>query len=1632
MTQPRSTDRLEERSATHAMEPRTETERAVARIWREVLELPRVGVFDSFFDLGGHSLLATQVVSRIHSVLRAELSLQELFDLPTVEGLARRIDSLTSHRPVEDEVLPVAPPTRLDGEEAELEPFPACARLAELSFAQRRLWFMDQYLPGSPLYNMPVAQRLEGVLDVAALERAFAEVVRRHESLRTTFHARAGTPRQVIASPGELAPVLELEDLRSLPEFEREARALRIARESARVPFDLTRGPLLRTRLLRLGEREHLLVVVMHHIVSDAWSLGVLVREVVALYEAFSAERPPGLPELTYQYADHAEWQRGRLRGEVLERELAWWRRCLDGMPPALELPTDGPRLTDSSCPGAVLPVELPAPLVRALRTLCRAQGATLFMGLLAGFQALLSRYCGQDDVAVGVPVAGRQQVQTEELIGFFVNTLVLRTKLDGDPSFLDLLGRARETALGAFSHQEVPFERLVEALRPERRPGQTPFFQVALVLLNTPMGRLATQGLAFSPVDVHSGSSKFDFTLSLFEHAHGLSGQLEYRTDLFSSETARRWMDHLYGLLEGAVQQPHLRLSELSLMSEVERRQVLREWNATEVPYPRDASLHGLFDARARRAPDAVALVAGEAVLTYGALERRANRLAWYLLSRGVRAGDRVALCLRRSVDMVVAVLAVLKTGAAYVPLDPAAPCERLAFMLEDTAATLVLAHEDTDAQLPASGPPVIMVDQEQAAIDRSPEVAPHVSVHGLHLAYVMYTSGSTGRPKGVCVPHRAVSRLVMGSRFARLGPDEVFLQLAPLSFDASTFELWGCLLHGGRLVVAPPQALSLEELGRLLDAHGVTTLWLTSALFEQMVASQPEPMSRVRQVLAGGDVLPPGRVREHVRRAGRLVNGYGPTEGTTFTCCEVVTREEAVGASVSIGGPIANTRVYVLDAGLRPVPIGVPGEVYIAGEGLAWGYLRRPDLTAESFLPDPFSGARGARMYRSGDLARWRADGRLQFLGRRDAQVKVRGYRIEPGEVEVQLSRSPAVREVAVVAREDMPGGKALVAYVVPAVGPSPTPVALRAFLRERLPEYMVPTAYVVLPALPLTANGKLDRGALPRPDLTREGLDLAGEARPRTPLEDRLALLVAEVLQVPRVGIHDDFFVLGGHSLLATKLMSRVRGVLGVELPLRVLFEGATVAELAQRIEAAPRDPPTSMPPLVRLSAGVTAPLSYSQERLWRMFKANPTSTAYSQPIAHRLEGPLDAEAFVAAIEALMERHEALRTTFGEEDGRPVQKVSVPPRGLLPIHDLRGQADVEDVIARRIAHHSRQPFDLTQGPLVRGELLRLADDEFLLILAKHHILSDGWSEGVISREVSALYAALSRGERPALPPLEIQYPDYAAWQRAWLTGPELESRMRYWRDALADAPMTVSLPTDKPRPPTRTFNGTWIPVALGRERSAALNDLCHRERVTPFMALLALFGAMVCRRADQEELLIGSPIANRAFPELEALIGLFVNTVALRVDLRGNPSLRQLLGRVRDVTLGAYAHQEVPIDKVVDAVCPNRPVDRAPVFQVMFVLQNAPLGPLEMPGLTQTRLPADRGASIYDLTLSLQETQDGFEGLLEFSTDLFEPATPARMLSAFLELIDQGLVDPELAMGPGASLLDAGKRG
>ncbi|MCY1078492.1 non-ribosomal peptide synthase/polyketide synthase [Archangium lansingense] len=1131
--------------------PRGPVEELLASLFGELLGVPRVGAHDSFFELGGHSLLATRVVSRILATFGVVLSLREFFEAPTVARLAERISA--AHLLPEAVRPPPIVPVPREG------PLP-------LSLMQERLWLLDQLQPGTSLYNVSWASWLEGPLHLPSLERALSGLLQRHEALRTTFVSEAGEPSQRIHPQVELSlPVVEL---RELPESEREVQALRAASDEARRPFDLARGPLIRALLLCTGETTNLLVLSLHHIISDGWSLGVTIREFLALYEAELTGRASPLPIPVLQPVDHAVWQRGWLRGEALETQLGYWRERLAGAPPVLELPTDFPRPSVQRFRGASLRVQLPATLSSEFRAICRREGVTPFMGLLAAFQLLLSRSSGQEDVCVGSPISGRHHAGLEELLGFFVNTLVLRTRLSPGLTFRDLLGRVRETTLGAYAHQDLPFEKLVEALQPPRSLSHAPLVQTVLALQEAPKLDGGATGLSFRPVDLGTDTAKFDLTLSLTDAPEGFAGTLEYDADLFTPATAARMMEHLRVLLEGAVADPGRRLGELPMMDAAEQRRLLIEWNSTRVDYPRDACLSALFEAQAERTPDAVAVELGDQRLTYRELDRRANQLARHLLRRGVGSGTPVGLCVQRSLELVVGTLGILKAGGAYVPLDPTYPRERLAFMVEDTRVPVVLAQRSVLPVLPESGAAVVLLDEGWTEVAREPEDSPGVRVPGEALAYVMYTSGSTGRPKGVCIPQRAVARLVLGSSFARWGPDEVFLQLAPICFDAATFELWGALLHGARLILFPPHTPTVDELKAVLDRHGVTTLWLTAALFEQISAMRPEALQGVRRLLAGGDVLPPAAVRERLSRGGVLVNGYGPTENTTFTACHVMEGVAPEGA-IPIGQPIANTWVYVVDRELRPVPVGVPGELLMGGDGLAWGYLGRPELTAERFIPDPFGLEPGGRLYRSGDRVRHRADGTLEFLGRLDAQVKVRGFRVEPGEVEEALRKHPDVAETVVVARPDPAGGKRLVAYAVPRSGQVLDSRALRVFLAERLPEHMVPAAIMPLAALPLSPNGKVDRGALPEPEVSRPaGVEFV-EAT--TPLEQRIAGVLAKVLGVERVGVEDHFFAdLGGNSMSVVKACALLREELKRDVPATRFFEHSTVRALAASLE------------------------------------------------------------------------------------------------------------------------------------------------------------------------------------------------------------------------------------------------------------------------------------------------------------------------------------------------------------------------------------------------------------------------------------------------------------------------------
>jgi amino acid adenylation domain-containing protein len=1586
------------RAADAHVRPRDAQEAELAALFAEVLSVNGVGATDSFFALGGHSLLAMRLVSRVREVFGVELPLRALFERPTVAEMARAVEDERRRQP------PVLPPVVPAGRTGALP----------LSFAQERLWFIDRLEPGSAVYNIPVAWRLGGALDVDALERSLGEIVRRHEALRTVFAEADGSPVQVITPFGGFA--LPVEDLSGPGEADREAAVRRRAGEEARRPFDLAAGPLFRAALLRLGQGDHVLLLTMHHVVSDGWSMGVLTRELSALYAAYRAGGESPLPELAVQYADYAVWQREQLAGAVLDRQVAYWKERLAGAPELLELPTDHPRPAVQAFRGAHERIELSLELLERLQALGRSEGATLYMTLLGAFQVLLSKYSGSEDVVVGSPIAGRGRKEVEELIGFFVNTLVLRTDLSGDPSFRETLRRVRQVTVGAYEHQEVPFERLVAELQPERSLSHAPLFQVMFALQNAGGPGGALPGLNVRGVEGEQTSAKFDLSLTLSATPRGLRGGLTYSTDLFERSTIGRMLGHLERVLEQVAADADVRLSQLELLGEEERALALEAWNRTAAEYPANRCVHELFEARAERTPDAVALVCEDHSLTCGALNARANQLAHHLLGLGVGPDTVVAMHFGRGVDAIVALLGILKAGGAYLALDPALPPERLAYMLEDSGAAVLVTRGDMADAIPAGSIPVVHLDGE-ALRDQSGANPPGGAGAG-DLAYVIYTSGSTGRPKGVAVEHRQLSNYLFGLRDRlELADGASYATVSTLSADLGNTAIFPALAWGGTLhVISEDRIFSGDLLGEYFARHGVDCLKITpSHLAALQTGGDPRRVMPRRWLVLGGESSPVRWVDELVAMAPEcaVFNHYGPTETTVGALAHRVGagRTETASGTLALGRPLPNYRVFVVDASLRPVPPGVAGELLIGGAGVARGYLGRPALTAERFIASTFG---EGRLYRTGDRCRWRADGTVEFLGRMDEQVKIRGFRVELGEIEAALRRDAGVAECAVVAREDAPGDRRLVAYLVGGADVD----GLRAGLRRTLPEYMVPAAFVFLDALPLTPNGKLDRRALPAPELA------SAEERyvaPRTPVEEVLAGIWAEVLRLERVGVEESFFELGGHSLLATRVMSRVREVFGAELPLRALFEGPTVAEMARAVEDARRRELPVLPPVVPTGRTGALPLSFAQERLWVVDQMEGAGALYNVPMARRLEGALDVEALRGALGEIVRRHETLRTVFREVEGS-LQQVIVPFAGFeVPLEDLSGldAAEREARVGQRAEEDAVRPFDLSAGPLVRARLLRLGREEHVLLLCVHHIASDGWSMDVLAHELNVLYGAFRENRGSPLPEPAVQYADYAVWQRRHLGGNALEPHLAYWRETLSGAPELLALPADHPRPAARAQRGAHERIELPAVLLERLRALGRDEGATLFMVLLGAFQAVLSRNGGGEDVVVGSPIAGRTSREIEGLIGYFANTLVLRTELGGNPSFRDVLRRVRAATLGAYEHQDVPFDRLVAELQPERSPSHSPLFQVTFTLQDGALSRWSLPGVRLSAVRTEAHAAKFDLMLAMEATPDGLRAGLTYATDLFERGTIRRLLGHLERVLEQVARDADVRL-------------
>ncbi|MEU4804698.1 non-ribosomal peptide synthase/polyketide synthase [Actinosynnema sp. NPDC023587] len=1530
--------------------PASPLETRLCELFAGVLGLPGFGADDDFFALGGHSLLATRLIGAIRAELGRDLSLRALFAEPTPAAVAAALTELG--RPA---LTRRTLPDRLP-----------------LSFAQQRLWFLHRLDPADITYNLPLVVRLTGALDERALRAALADVSARHESLRTVFpEGPDGTPHARVLDVGP--------DLVAVPAGDPES----LVRQEIRRTFDLTAEPPVRCTVVRGPGDRHVLVLLLHHIAADEWSMGPLVGDLAAAYRARLDGDEPAWPELPVRYADYALWQRDVLAAGT---QLDHWRTALAGAPDVLELPTDRLRPAVAGTAGDTAPFTITPRTAHAVRTLAARTGASVFMVLHACLTALLRRLGAGTDITIGTPVAGRGDRALDQLVGFFVNTLALRVDTADLVTFEELLEAVRQVDLAAFDHSDVPFEQVVEELNPPRSPAHSPLFQVLLVHRAGLAERLDLPGLK-STVDVTGvGTAKFDLTFGVVDTGSAMTGSVEYRSDLFDPTTARTLGERFARLLDAVTADPSRGIEDVDLLSARERDEVLHRWNATRRAVP-PTTLPHLLRRQAAWTPDAIAVVdgqraAGEREITYAEFDRRVEELAQVLASVGAGRDRIVAVALPRSLDLVVALHAVQRAGAAYLPLDVDHPADRIAGVLADAGPVAVLADRDFP------GFPVVRLDAPLPRVD--PRPLPALSPDDA--AYVIFTSGSTGRPKGVVVPHRGiVNRLLWMQDRYRLAPDERVLQKTPATFDVSVWEFFWPLLVGATLVVARPDGhRDPAYLASVIREHRVTTVHFVPSMLRAFL-DEPTAVgcSSLFRVVCSGEALP-GDVARRCRELlhVELHNLYGPTEASVDVTAWQVSNAD--GAAVPIGRPVWNTGVRVLDPALRPVPANVAGELYLTGAQLARGYLDRPGLTAERFVADPY-GPAGTRMYRTGDLARWTADGVVEFLGRVDHQVKLRGFRIELGEVEAALSAAPGVRAAAVLLREGAGGEPALVGYLAG----TPDPAEVRRFASTVLPDYMLPSAFVVLDELPLSANGKLDRKALPAPVV-----EATASRAPATAREAALCRVFEDVLGVP-AGVDDDFFALGGHSLLATRLVGRVRAELGVDLPLRSLFAAPSPAALALLVD----DSGPARPPLVVAERPDELPLSAPQRRLWFLGRVDGPNAGYNLPLLLRLTGALDVPALEAALADVVERHETLRTVFPEVDGRPRQVVR----------------DDRPVLHRVDRLEPGYVFDLASEPPLRASLAVDGPDEHRLLLLLHHVAGDEASLEPLATDLSTAYGARLRGEAPTWSPLPVQYADYTLWHNDLLAQVD-QAQLAHWTTALAGLPTRLTLPTDRPHPAVAGVAGALHGFQIGGELHDAVRGLARSTGTSVFMVVQAAVAALLSRLGAGEDVPLGAPVEGRPDPALDRLVGFFVNTLVLRVDLAGDPSFRTLLDRVRQTDLAAFDHADLPFDRVVEAVNPERSAAHHPLFQVMVSHQIGERRPPELAGLTAEIAQAAQETSKFDLTFSVHEVPGtpGMAGFVEYRTDLFDESTVDGMAERLVSLLRQACAEPDRVLG------------
>ncbi|MEM9536203.1 MAG: amino acid adenylation domain-containing protein, partial [Cyanobacteria bacterium P01_E01_bin.45] len=1466
--------------------------------------------------------------------------------------------------------------------------------------------------PDSSAYSVPFTLRLTGDLDLEALECSINAITERHEVWRTTFAEVDGKPVQTISAyqPKSL-PVV---DLQHLPEEQRTTQLQQAIAAAVRTPFDLATGPLVRLTIFRLSATESIALFNTHHIIFDAWSRAVVLRELAAFYTAFATGQPRPLTELSIQYADFAVWQRQWLQGEGLESLLNYWHQQLAGAPELLELPTDRPRPALQTDRGERHVDLLPDRLRNTLIGIGQAEGATLFMVLMAAYKILLARYANCSDIVVGIPIANRGRAELEGAIGFFTNTLALRTDLADLSSFSAVLRRVRTVALEAYTYQDLPFEHLVETLPLERQLSHSPVFQVAISLQNTPKAELQLPGVILSPVETEVKTAKFDLSLMMEETAEGIVAAWEYNSDLFDADTIAQMASQYRHLLTAVASNPERHWLDVPLYEPDEGDRLLALGQGPSLDTVPAYGLHEWFSLQAVRTPEEIAVTDAGKSLSYGELDILAHRVACHLHHLGVKTDTLVALCLDRSVEMLVGMLGILKAGGAYVPLDPSYPAERLDFMLQDSAAPVVITQAHLVNQLPLTDVQVVCLDDGSEALTSGHDAPLPMVTHPQQLAYQIYTSGSTGTPKGVQISHAAVVNFLAAiQRRLCVKASDRLLSVTTLSFDIAALELFLPLTIGACVQIASREvATDAVQLAKLIKFSSSTVMQATPPTWQMLLDGGWRGDGNLK-VLCGGEALPLPLARSLSQSCRQLWNLYGPTEATIWTACKLI---EPDTGSISLGQPLANTQLYVLDRSGQPTPIGVPGELHVGGVGLARGYFKRPNLTAERFCPDPFSNRPGARLYKTGDLVRFRRDGSLEFLGRLDNQVKLRGFRIELGEIESCLLEADDIREAVALVRDDREGDRRLVAYIIlePATSetsgdPDRRIASWRQRLNAQLPAYMVPTAFVILDKFPLTPNGKVNRKAFPAPEAptTQLGGDIT---LPESLTQKRLESIWSDILGVERIDIHSSFFDLGGHSLLATQMVSRIRTEFNVELPLRSLFATPTIAEIAEQLDNPPQtDQSQTVSSIPLVSRDRPLPLSLAQQRLWIEDRLVPNNSAYTIPTAVRLAGALDFDILQRCFDEIVNRHESLRTTFGMADGTPVQIIA--PAKSLPIAftDLSSLSNKERdaAVDQHIHEESLRCFNLETGPLLHLQLLQLGKADHIAIVTTHHIISDIWSMGVLVKELTTLYTAYSAYLPSPLPALPIQYADFAVWQRQQLDNGLLDAQLHYWRQQLAGSSSHI-LTFDRPRPTQRSYQGGSEFFQLSADETSALNQLCQQTNTTLFMQVMAALALLLSRAANSKDVVIGTDIANRNRTELESAIGFFVNLLTIRSDLSGNPTVKELLQRVRHTCLDAFANQDIPFSQLAQDLQPNRTADRTPLFQVLLVFQNIPFTLIELPGLTLSPVDISNEKAKFDIALFVSETSGGLRGMWRYSSNLFEAATIQQLSQQLLMLL------------------------